>query len=219
VIDLRGTSASWRAKRLVDLAIAVPAIVLLTPTLIILTLAAAVLLGRPVLFRQERPGRHGRPFTILKFRTMTDTRRPDGSLLPDEDRLPPFGRWLRSTSLDELPELWNVVKGDMSIVGPRPLMMQYLPRYSPRQAKRHDVRPGLTGWAQINGRNALSWDEKFELDVWYVENWTVGLDFKILAATLRSVLRRHGISAEGSATMPEFAGSGDSSQKNGDEYP
>jgi lipopolysaccharide/colanic/teichoic acid biosynthesis glycosyltransferase len=216
---LRGTPASRTAKRLVDLAIAVPAIVLLTPTLVILALAVAALLGRPVLFRQKRPGLHGRPFTILKFRTMTDTRGPDGSLLPDDDRLRPFGRWLRSTSLDELPELWNVVRGDMSIVGPRPLLMQYLPRYSLRQAKRHDVRPGLTGWAQISGRNALSWDEKFELDVWYVENWTFGLDLKILAATLQSVLRRHGISAEGSATMPEFAGSGDSSQTNDHHNP
>jgi lipopolysaccharide/colanic/teichoic acid biosynthesis glycosyltransferase len=194
-------------KRLFDLAVAVPAIVLLSPLLLVLGCSVAAVLGRPVLFRQQRPGLCGKPFTILKFRTMVDARGPDGSLLPDEERLPGFGRWLRSTSLDELPELWNVIVGDMSIVGPRPLLMQYLPHYSERQAIRHLVRPGLTGWAQVKGRNAVSWDKRLEMDAWYVENWNLALDARIIATTLLSVIRRHGISAEGSATMPEFAGS------------
>jgi lipopolysaccharide/colanic/teichoic acid biosynthesis glycosyltransferase len=199
---------SWAVKRALDVAVALPALVLLSPVMLVVAGAVAVKLGRPVLFRQKRPGLHSRPFTIFKFRTMTDSRGPDGSLLPDSERLPPFGQWLRSTSLDELPELWNVLVGDMSLVGPRPLMMQYVPLYSERQARRHDVRPGVTGWAQVNGRNAISWDEKLEMDVWYIENWSLGLDFRILAATLRSIVRREGIAAEGSATMPEFTGSG-----------
>ena len=194
------------AKRLLDLVIAVSGTILLSPVMLLVAIAVAVKLGRPVLFRQLRPGLHGKPFTILKFRTMLDTRGPDGKLLPDSERLSRFGSWLRSTSLDELPELWNVAKGDMSLVGPRPLLMHYLPLYSATQARRHEVRPGLTGWAQINGRNAISWDEKLAMDVWYVDNWTLGLDLKILEATLLSVIRRKGIAAEGSATMPEFTG-------------
>lgn len=201
-------TGSAAAKRLFDLAIAVPALVILSPVILVLAVLVAMRLGTPVLFRQQRPGLGGRPFTILKFRTMTDERAPDGTLLGDEVRLTPFGRWLRSTSLDELPELINVVKGDMSLVGPRPLLMQYLGRYSPRQATRHDVPPGITGWAQINGRNAVSWDEKLEMDAWYAENRNMGLDLRILGRTLLTVMKRQGISAEGSATMPEFSGSG-----------
>jgi lipopolysaccharide/colanic/teichoic acid biosynthesis glycosyltransferase len=210
---LTDVAGSPRIKRLFDLAIAVPVIVLLSPLLLVLACSVAAVLGRPVLFRQQRPGLRGKPFTILKFRTMVDARAPDGSLLPDEKRLTPFGRWLRSTSLDELPELWNVVIGDMSIVGPRPLLMRYLPRYSERQATRHLVRPGLTGWAQVKGRNAISWDKRLEMDAWYVEKRDLVLDARIMAATLLSVLRRRGISAEGSATMPEFAGSSDEARE------
>jgi lipopolysaccharide/colanic/teichoic acid biosynthesis glycosyltransferase len=164
-------------------------------------------LGSPVLFRQERPGRYGRPFMMVKFRTMTDGRDAQGQLLPDADRLPPFGRWLRSTSLDELPELWNVVRGDMSLVGPRPLLMRYLPLYNERQRRRQEVRPGVTGWAQVNGRNALGWEERFEMDVWYVDNQSLLLDTRVLWITVRKVLVREGISAAGEATMQEFKGS------------
>jgi lipopolysaccharide/colanic/teichoic acid biosynthesis glycosyltransferase len=166
-----------------------------------------------VLFRQVRPGLDGRPFKVLKFRTMTERRGSDGSLLPDSERLPAFGKWLRSTSLDELPELWNVLVGDMSLVGPRPLLMHYLPLYSADQARRHEVRPGLTGWAQVNGRNAIDWDTKLAMDVWYVDNWSLALDLKILGTTLVSVVRREGIAAEGSATMPEFRGPANNSSR------
>ena len=162
--------------------------------------------GKPVLFRQVRPGLSGKPFTMIKFRTMTDDRDPDGKLLPDSQRLSNFGRFLRATSLDELPELWNVLKGDMSLVGPRPLLMEYLPLYSPEQARRHEVRPGITGWAQVNGRNAISWEEKFALDVWYVDNKTLWLDLKILWLTVIKVFKRDGIAAQGEATMPKFKG-------------
>lgn len=163
-------------------------------------------LGRPVFFRQTRPGLRGQPFNMVKFRTMTGARGPDGQLLPDSQRLTSFGRFLRATSLDELPELWNVLKGDMSLVGPRPLLMEYLPLYSPEQGRRHEVRPGITGWAQVNGRNALSWDDKFRLDVWYVDHGSLWLDIKILWLTVRKVLVREGISAVGEATMPRFRG-------------
>jgi lipopolysaccharide/colanic/teichoic acid biosynthesis glycosyltransferase len=176
----------------------------------------AVKLGPPVFFRQVRPGLHGKPFTLVKFRTMVDVRDADGTLRADGERLTPFGRWLRSTSLDELPELWNVIIGDMSIVGPRPLLMDYLPLYSPEQSRRHDVRPGLTGWAQINGRNALDWEQKLAMDTWYVRNRNFCLDLRILALTVRSVLRREGISAEGSATMPPFLGHGSIAQGKSD---
>ena len=164
-------------------------------------------LGSPVLFRQVRPGLNGTPFEMIKFRTMRDAVDTEGNPLPDSERMTPFGGFLRSSSLDELPELWNVLKGDMSLVGPRPLLMEYLPLYSPEQYRRHEVRPGVTGWAQINGRNALSWDEKFKLDVWYVDNRSLWLDLKIIFLTIKKVVVRDGISAEGEATMPKFTGS------------
>lgn len=196
-------------KRLVDVIFAGGSLLLLSPLLIALALAIRRKMGPPAIFRQVRPGLHGRPFEMLKFRTMHDATGPDGRPLPDADRLTPFGQFLRSTSLDELPELWNVLKGDMSLVGPRPLLMEYLPRYSTEQARRHDVRPGLTGWAQVNGRNALSWEEKFALDLWYVDRQTVWIDIRILWMTALKVLKRDGISAEGEATMPEFKGPGE----------
>jgi len=193
-------------KRLLDAIAAGFSLLLLALPLMVIAILVRVRLGSPVLFKQVRPGLGGQPFEMLKFRTMTDARDADGELRPDSDRLTDFGRWLRATSLDELPELWNVLRGDMSLVGPRPLLMQYLPLYSPRQARRHEVRPGITGWAQVNGRNALSWPQKFELDVWYVENQSLWLDLRILWLTVRSVLRREGISATGEATMPAFSG-------------
>ena len=193
-------------KRLFDLALALPLLVLGSPLLLSLALLTRRQLGAPVLFRQQRPGLHGRPFTILKFRTMTGARDAAGRLLPDARRLTPFGRWLRSTSLDELPELINVVRGEMSLVGPRPLLMQYLERYTPEQMRRHEVKPGLTGWAQVNGRNALTWEEKFAHDVWYVEHCSPWLDVKIILATIGQVLRREGINQDGEATAAEFTG-------------
>ncbi len=194
-------------KRIFDVAASASALIVLGLPLLLIGLVVRMKLGSPVLFRQQRPGLHGRPFTMLKFRTMTDARDAFGNLLPDAERLTLFGRWLRSTSLDELPELINVLRGDMSLVGPRPLLMEYLPLYSAEQARRHEVRPGITGWAQINGRNALRWEEKFALDVWYVDNWSLGLDLRILALTVLRVVRRDGISAQGEATMPKFQGS------------
>jgi len=193
-------------KRLVDVILTAFALVLLSPVLVVLAVLVRWRLGSPVLFRQQRPGLHGRAFTLLKFRTMTDARDAAGNLLPDEQRLTSFGRFLRRTSLDELPELLNVLKGDMSLVGPRPLLMQYLDRYTPDQMRRHEVKPGITGWAQIKGRNALSWEEKFALDVWYVDHLSLWLDLKIILLTVWKVLRREGISQEGFATMPEFMG-------------
>lgn len=180
--------------------------VFLIPLLVLWVLIRSRI-GSPALFIQLRPGKNGRPFRMIKFRTMTDARDAQGNLLPDAARLTPFGRFLRSTSLDELPELWNVLKGDMSLVGPRPLLMEYLPLYSPEQARRHEVRPGITGWAQINGRNAISWEEKFALDVWYVDNRSFWLDLKILFLTVKRVLVRDGISHGEEATMPKFSGS------------
>ena len=193
-------------KRLFDITAAFAALLLLALPLALLTWQVRRKLGSPAFFRQVRPGMHGQPFEMVKFRTMTDARGPDGALLPDADRLTPFGRFLRASSLDELPELWNVLKGDMSLVGPRPLLMEYLPLYSPQQARRHEVRPGITGWAQVNGRNALGWDEKFKLDVWYVDHRSLWLDIKILWLTVKKVLVREGISAAGEATMPRFTG-------------
>lgn len=193
------------AKRLLDLALALPGLVLLSPVLLLTALCVRLLLGPGVLFRQVRPGLYGRPFTILKFRTM---RAGPGT---DAERLTPFGRFLRGTSLDELPELLNVLAGDMSLVGPRPLLMQYLPRYTREQARRHEVPPGITGWAQVNGRNAQTWEERFALDVWYVDNRSLALDLRILARTVLAVLRRQGISAPGAATMPEFMGQAEDS--------
>ena len=194
-------------KRAMDLVGALAALVLLSPIVVVLCILVRSKLGSPVFFRQVRPGIEGRPFKMVKFRTMTDERGPDGALLPDDQRLTGLGAWLRSTSLDELPELFNVLKGDMSLVGPRPLLMDYLSLYNDRQARRHEVRPGITGWAQINGRNALSWEEKFELDVWYVDNRSLWLDIKILFKTVLQVLKRDGISHGEEATMPRFKGS------------
>lgn len=194
-------------KRCFDFLASAIALLLFAPLLLVLIFLIRRKLGSPVFFTQERPGLYGRPFKMVKFRTMTDARDAVGNLLPDAERLPPFGRFLRAASLDELPELFNILKGNMSLVGPRPLLMEYLLRYNERQAKRHDVRPGLTGWAQINGRNALSWEEKFELDVWYVENRTFWLDLKIVLLTVKKVLVREGISAAGEATMTRFMGS------------
>jgi len=193
-------------KRIFDFLLATLAMAILLVPFLLLVWLVSRKLGSPVLFRQVRPGRDGRPFEMVKFRTMTDARGADGQLLPDAERLTAFGQFLRSTSLDELPELWNVIKGDMSLVGPRPLLMEYLPLYSPEQARRHEVRPGVTGWAQVNGRNALSWEDKFRLDVWYVDNRSLWLDIKILWLTVRKVLVREGISADGQATMPKFTG-------------
>jgi lipopolysaccharide/colanic/teichoic acid biosynthesis glycosyltransferase len=193
-------------KRVFDFVVALSALLLLALPLLALAWLIRRKLGSPVLFCQVRPGLHGRPFTMVKFRTMTDERGPDGALLPDAQRLTPFGRFLRASSLDELPELWNVLKGEMSLVGPRPLLMEYLPLYNPEQSRRHEVRPGITGWAQVNGRNAISWADKFELDVQYVQEQSLLLDIKILWMTVRKVLVRDGISAEGEATMSKFTG-------------
>jgi lipopolysaccharide/colanic/teichoic acid biosynthesis glycosyltransferase len=193
-------------KRLFDLTAAALGLLALALPLLALIALVRIKLGRPVFFRQTRPGLHGQPFQMVKLRTMTDARGPDGALLPDAERLTPFGRFLRASSLDELPELWNVLKGDMSLVGPRPLLMEYLPLYTPEQARRHEVRPGITGWAQVNGRNALSWEEKFALDVWYVDHQSLALDISILWRTVRKVLVREGISAAGEATMGKFTG-------------
>ncbi|MDK9688105.1 sugar transferase [Halomonas sp. LC1] len=195
-------------KRSFDLSAALCGLVLLAPVLLVVALLVRVNLGSPVLFSQVRPGAGGQPFTMVKFRTMRDAVDNQGNPLPDDQRMTRLGHVLRATSLDELPELWNVLKGDMSLVGPRPLLMEYLPLYSKEQYRRHDVRPGVTGWAQVNGRNALSWDEKFKLDVWYVENRSFWLDIKILLLTVKKVLVRDGISAEGQATMERFRGSG-----------
>lgn len=194
-------------KRVFDLLASALGLLLLSVPLAVLAWQVRRKLGSPVLFTQVRPGLHGKPFRMVKFRTMTDGRDDSGALLPDAQRLTPFGRFLRASSLDELPELWNVLRGDMSLVGPRPLLMEYLPLYSPEQARRHEVRPGITGWAQINGRNAISWDDKFALDVWYVDHRSLWLDVRILWMTVRKVLVRDGISAEGEATMPAFTGS------------
>ena len=194
-------------KRLFDMVAAALALLLLAPALALIAWQVRRKLGSPVLFRQVRPGLHGQPFEMVKFRTMTDERCADGALLPDAQRLTPFGRFLRASSLDELPELWNVIKGDMSLVGPRPLLMEYLPLYTREQARRHEVRPGITGWAQVNGRNAISWEDRFALDVWYVDHPRLWLDIIILWMTVRKVLRRDGISAAGEATMTRFTGS------------
>jgi lipopolysaccharide/colanic/teichoic acid biosynthesis glycosyltransferase len=193
-------------KRALDLVLASLALLVLGLPLLALAWQVRRRLGSPVLFRQTRPGLHGHPFRMLKFRTMTQARDADGRLLPDAQRLTDFGRFLRASSLDELPELWNVLKGDMSLVGPRPLLMEYLPLYSRAQARRHALRPGITGWAQVNGRNALAWKDRFALDLWYVDHQSLRLDLRILWRTLREVLQREGISAVGEATMPRFTG-------------
>lgn len=197
---------SYPGKRLFDLVLTLPALIVLSPLLLITALLVRLRMGTPVIFQQRRPGYKGEPFMLYKFRTMTNATDEHGKLLPDSIRLTPFGQFLRKTSIDELPELINIARGEMSLVGPRPLMMKYLDRYSPEQARRHDVKPGLTGWAQINGRNAISWDQKFEYDVWYVDHMSLWLDIKIIALTFWKLLKREGISAEGHVTMPEFMG-------------
>ena len=194
------------SKRCFDLLLTIPGIVLISPLLLVTAVLVRVFLGTPVLFRQRRPGYGGRTFTVYKFRTMTDARDASGQLLPDEARLTRLGRFLRAASIDELPETFNILRGEMSLVGPRPLLEQYLARYSPEQMRRHDVLPGITGWAQINGRNTLTWEDKFRYDVWYVDHWSLGLDIKILWLTLWKVIRREGISQEGHATAEEFMG-------------
>ena len=194
-------------KRLFDLALTIPGLILISPLLLVVALLVRIEHGKPVLFRQTRPGYAGKPFQIFKFRSMTDAYDPQGRLLPDTHRLTRLGRFLRTTSIDELPELFNILRGEMSLVGPRPLLMQYLDLYTPEQARRHNVLPGITGWAQINGRNALTWEDKFRLDVWYVDHWSLGLDIKILLLTFWKVLRREGISQPGHATAEEFRGS------------
>jgi sugar transferase EpsL len=193
-------------KRLFDVVISLLASLVFLPLLGVLALLIRLKLGTPILFRQQRPGLHGRPFTLYKFRTMTDARDNQGNLLPDADRLTRFGSFLRATSLDELPELINVLKGEMSLVGPRPLLMQYLPLYTPEQMRRHEVQPGITGWAQVNGRNALSWEEKFALDIWYVDHLSLWLDVKILLLTLLKIVKQDGINQPGEATMTPFQG-------------
>lgn len=193
-------------KRLTDILASSCGLLILFPLLVLITIFVRVKLGSPVLFKQVRPGFHGNEFEMVKFRTMLDAEDKEGNPLPDEQRMTSFGQLLRSTSLDELPELWNVLKGDMSLVGPRPLLMEYLPLYDDEQSRRHEVRPGITGWAQVNGRNALSWKERFKLDVWYVDNRSFWLDVKILFLTVKKVLVRDGISADGEATMPKFTG-------------
>lgn len=194
-------------KRLFDLVAALMALIVLAPVLVMVCLIVRARLGSPIFFSQLRPGLHGQPFNMIKFRTMLVAVGPDGEPLPDEARLTRFGRWLRASSLDELPELWNVLRGEMSLVGPRPLLMEYLPLYSAEQFRRHAVRPGITGWAQVNGRNALTWEQKFALDIWYVDNRSLALDLKILFLTVKKVILRDGISATGEATMPRFSGS------------
>lgn len=191
-------------KRIFDLVLTIPGLLAISPILLMITLLLRTRLGRPVLFKQIRPGLHGKPFAIYKFRTMTDARDTDGQLLPDAERLTRLGRFLRAASLDELPELFNILKGDMSIVGPRPLLMQYLDRYTPEQARRHEMKPGLTGWAQIHGRNDISWEDKFKMDVWYVDHQSLWLDIKIILITILKVLKREGINQAGQATAEEF---------------
>lgn len=191
-------------KRIFDLMISIPLLIVLLPVMCVIALQVRIKMGSPVLFKQQRPGLHGKPFTLLKFRTMTNERDANGELLPDAVRLTSFGKALRRYSLDELPQLFNVIKGDMSLVGPRPLLMEYLNYYTPEQARRHEVKPGITGWAQVNGRNAISWEEKFALDVWYVDNWSFILDLKILWLTLLKVIKSEGINQPGQATMERF---------------
>ena len=195
-----------RSKRVFDLLLTIPGLILLSPVFLVVALLVRIYHGSPILFSQVRPGYRGQLFTVRKFRSMTEQRAADGNLLPDDVRLTSLGRFLRASSLDELPELINVIKGEMSLVGPRPLLIQYLERYSPEQARRHDVLPGITGWAQVNGRNALTWEDKFRLDVWYVDHWSLWLDIKILALTLWKVVKREGISQPGHATAEEFMG-------------
>ena len=200
-------------KRIFDILASIISLLMLAPVIGIVALQVGRKLGSPVLFRQVRPGKDDKLFEMIKFRTMRDSTYENGDLLPDSERISPFGSFLRNSSLDELPELWNVLKGDMSLVGPRPLLMEYLPLYSTEQARRHNVRPGITGWVQVNGRNAISWEEKFKYDVWYVENQSFWLDMKIICLTIKKVMAREGISADDHATMPKFSGSQDFDNK------
>jgi len=200
------------SKRMLDLVLTVLGLILLSPAILIVAVLVRLQHGSPILFAQVRPGYHGKLFTLRKFRTMTNARDAEGNLLPDDVRLTKLGRFLRASSLDELPEMLNVLKGEMSLVGPRPLLVQYLERYSPEQARRHDVLPGITGWAQINGRNAITWEDKFRLDVWYVDHWSLRLDLKILGQTFAKVIKREGISQPGHATAEEFMGSGNTAE-------
>ncbi len=197
---------TFSIKRIFDFIVAWSLLLFCLPIFFLIAVLIVLRIGSPVFFRQTRPGLDGKPFELIKFRTMLDAVDKGGNLLPDDQRMTPFGQMLRSTSLDELPELWNVLKGDMSLVGPRPLLMEYLPLYNIEQKRRHEVRPGITGWAQVNGRNSLSWDERFKLDVWYVDNHSLRLDLKILFLTIKKVLKRDGISAEGEVTMSKFTG-------------
>ena len=203
----------FEVKRGFDVLASACGLIVLAPLLLATAAAVRMFLGKPVLFRQVRPGFHGKPFELVKFRTMLDARSETGAPLPDDQRLTGFGRFLRASSLDELPQLWNVLRGDMSLVGPRPLLVQYLPLYSAHQARRHEVRPGLTGWTQVKGRNSLSWEEKLDLDVWYVDNRTILLDLQIILMTAMRLVRPRGISAQGHATMPEFLGSGGENER------
>ena len=201
-----------KVKRTFDLLVSLAVLMAISPLLFAIGILIFIAMGRPVLFRQQRPGRYGRPFTLYKFRTMADKRDAQGQLLSDGERLTRLGRLLRLFSVDELPQLWNVLRGDLSLVGPRPLLMQYLDRYSNEQARRHDVLPGITGWAQINGRNAITWNQKFELDLWYVDHWSIWLDIKILWLTAKKLIRLKDISSKGNATMPEFTGNSNSGE-------
>jgi len=214
---MRSRQSGWRfaIKVIMDRAAAGIGLILLSPMVFLVSITILLFMGRPAFFFQWRPGRWARPFRVVKFRTMTDARGPDGELLPSAQRINPLGRFLRATSLDEIPQLWNVLRGDLSLVGPRPLRMRYLERYTPEQARRHEVLPGITGWAQINGRNAISWEDKFELDVWYVDQWSLRLDLRILLTTVLKVLRREGIAPRGQATVSEFLGSANTSGRDG----
>jgi lipopolysaccharide/colanic/teichoic acid biosynthesis glycosyltransferase len=203
---MKGKELQLKLKRFLDISIGAALLALFMPLFLIVAVAIKLSGPGPIFFRQQRPGLHGKPFTLIKFRTMTEARDAEGKLLPDEQRLTRLGAFLRSTSLDELPQLWNVLKGEMSLVGPRPLLMQYLDRYTPEQARRHEVKPGLTGWAQVNGRNALTWEERFRLDVYYVDHWSLGFDLRILGSTALKVLKREGINEPGQVTMSEFMG-------------
>jgi lipopolysaccharide/colanic/teichoic acid biosynthesis glycosyltransferase len=209
VPQVHASQSSWRcfAKRVFDIICAAVGLIALSPLLAATALLIRLAMGSPVLYCQERPGKNGKPFRLLKFRTMTNACDANGNSLPDDQRRCPVGDLLRTTSIDELPQLWNILRGEMSLVGPRPLMMRYLPRYSPEQARRHEVKPGITGWAQIHGRNAIDWEEKLALDVWYVENWSLRLDLRIFATTIWRVLRREGISQDGCFSSTEFMGS------------
>ena len=215
VLRFQSRQSGWRfwIKSVFDRSAAVCGLIILSPVFIGTSVLVWLSMGRPILFRQQRPGRFAKPFWLLKFRTMSDRADAGGKLFPDAERLTRVGRLLRATSLDELPQLWNVLRGDISLVGPRPLLMQYLPRYSPEQARRHEVLPGITGWAQVNGRNGIDWETKFEHDVWYVDHWSLWLDIRILFLTIWKVFRRHGISRANHATMPEFMGSRDSADE------